>query len=101
MSATFRHQLLGSSPAANAAFSTCSYCSFVRRNVMFLDFLVSLLSSIPILHTWRRTLYTRSVPVYRFAYKAYKNSLSRLLVEVGIVGTSIYNVDASAPNFRG
>src|SRR6266404_2846794 len=75
MSATLRHQLLGSSPAATAAFSTCSYCSFVRRNVMFLD-LVCLLSSIskpPCL-----ALHTRPVPVYKFAYNSYTNALSLL-----------------------
>jgi len=46
-------------------------------------------------------MYTHPVAVYTFAYNAYKNSLSCLLVEVGIVGMSIYNVDASAPNSGG
>src|SRR5258708_19102130 len=46
LTAAFRHQLLGSSPAAVAAFSTCPYSSSVRRNVMFRLFLVSLVSFI-------------------------------------------------------
>src|SRR6266446_2540528 len=102
MRATFRHQLLGSSPFASAAFSTCSYCSFVRRNVMFLDLLVSLLSSISILQCKsNKGLYTGSYPVYTFVYNAYKNLLTPLFVKVDIVDTDVYNVDISAPNSGG
>src|SRR5882762_3496124 len=101
MSAIFRHQLLGSSPAASAAFSTCSYCSFVRRNVMFLDRLISLLSSISILQVSRKGLYTGSYPVYTFVYNAYKNLLTPLFVKVDIVDKDVYNVDISAPNSGG
>src|SRR6266436_8635225 len=101
MSAIFRHQLLGSSPFAKAAFSTCSYCSLVRRNVMFRDFLVSLLSSISILQVRRKGLYTGSYPVYTFVYNAYKNLLTPLFVQVDIVDTDVYNVDISAPNSGG
>lgn len=46
LTAAFRHQLLGSSPAAVAAFSTWPYSSSVRRKVIFLLFLVSLVSFI-------------------------------------------------------
>src|SRR6266403_1159756 len=62
MSATFRHQLLGSSPPANAALSTCSYISLLRRNVMFFDFFVSLLSSISILRVKRKRVVYRVLP---------------------------------------
>src|SRR5882762_8380305 len=101
MSAIFRHQLLGSSPAAKAAFSTCSYCLFVRRNVMFLDLLVSLLSSISILQVRRKGLYTGSYPVYTFVYNVYENSISPLFAQVDIVDTDVCNVDISAPNSGG
>src|SRR6266404_4808463 len=102
MRAIFRHQLLGSSPAASAAFSTCSYCSFVRRNVMFLDFLVSLLSSISILQVERKKGCIQApYHVYTFAYNVYKNSISPLSVKVDIVDTGVYNVDASPPNSGG
>src|SRR5258708_22986546 len=102
MSATFRHQLLGSSPAASAAFSTCSYCSLVRRNVMFRDFLDSLLSSISILQVGRKKGCIQApYPVYTFVYNVYKNSTSPLFVKVDIVDTCVYNVDASPPNSGG
>src|SRR5713101_8115855 len=46
LTAAFRHPLLGPSPADAAAFSTCPYSSSVRLKVMFLLFLVSLVSFI-------------------------------------------------------
>src|SRR5260370_24789633 len=68
---------------------------------MFLDFLVSLLSSISFLQVRRKDLHTGSYPVYTFAYNAYKKSLTPLLIKVGIVGTNAYNVGISAPNSGG
>jgi hypothetical protein len=49
----------------------------------------------------RRSLYTHPVPVYTFAYNSYRNSLTPLLIKVGIVGTNAYNVGTSAPNSGG
>ena len=46
-------------------------------------------------------LYTHPVPVYAFAYNSYRNSLTPLLIKVGIVGTNAYNVGTSAPNLGG
>ena len=68
---------------------------------MFLDLLVSLLSSISILQVSRKGLYTGSYPVYTFVYNVYENSISPLFAHVDIVDTDVYNVDISAPNSGG
>src|SRR5258706_13785362 len=79
MSAIFRHQLLGSSPFASAAFSTCSYCSFVRRNVMFLDLLVSLLSSISILRVSRKGIVYRLLPCLHVCLQCLQKSANSFI----------------------